>query len=261
MLEGLRADGAYVVVVSDALEIVLFGTYTIVFTAALILLLVYRRPLPVDWHTVMALVVLYGTCMTHCSLVTTNRYSTLTSAHSIPKGPELSGLLRGTDALLKVSGFLSQLMMIHRCWAVWDYAWLIVVAPFLMAIVGFGCAMVGPIQISAHEFHSPFMAPRLLPFDIAFCTLSLVVDIYVTALIIYRLHHMSAAVKSFKSVSDLVSSLAASIIEAGALLSIAQSAVLISLLCDHPVTVILESMAAQVYVRTTSCPLLRTGPS
>ncbi|KAI0372059.1 hypothetical protein BV20DRAFT_1065800 [Pilatotrama ljubarskyi] len=249
ILENVTAEGAYAVVVSDSLEIVLFGIYSILFTFALIILTVYRRPLPVDWLMVVALCSLFVICLSHCSLVTTDRYSTLGSAYPMPKGPEMSGVLRGADIVLKVAAFLSQLIMIHRCWAVWDRSLCVVWAPAILALAGFACAMIGPVSIPASDFHSPFVAPRTLLFDTVFCALSLVVDTLVTTLIIYRLRRLSAPARSFKSISDLVFSLATCVIEAGALLAFAQLALLVFFVLEHPAVIIMESIAAQIYVR------------
>ncbi|KAJ3001288.1 hypothetical protein NUW54_g6523 [Trametes sanguinea] len=41
----------------------------------------------------------------------------------MPSGKEMSNLLRGGDALLKFATFLSELVMIHRCWSMWDHRW------------------------------------------------------------------------------------------------------------------------------------------
>ncbi|KAI0646414.1 hypothetical protein C8Q79DRAFT_668183 [Trametes meyenii] len=261
ILEGVGSKGAYAIVVSDALEIVLFGIYTIFFTFALIILTVYKRPLPVDWFMVAALCVLYGTCMTHCSLVTTDRYSTLGSSDwPIPTGYEMSGLLRGADGLLKVASFISQLLMIHRCWAVWDHAWSVVCAPVLMAIASFVCAVIGPARLPLSEFRSPFIAPRLLLFDVLFCVFALLVDTLVTTLIIYRLRHLSAdARRAFQSVSDAVFALMACVVETGALLAVAQLAMLVFLVLEHPAVIIVESIAAQIYGIAPTLMIIRLG--
>lgn len=85
MLESVRDEGAYAIVVSNSLEIILFGTcqsfsrsivfphrngctgiYSILFTFALMILTLYKRPLPVDWFMVSATCILFGICMTVC---------------------------------------------------------------------------------------------------------------------------------------------------------------------------------------------------
>ncbi|KAI0674428.1 hypothetical protein C8Q78DRAFT_593434 [Trametes maxima] len=264
ILEGVGSKGAYAIVVSDALEIVLFGVpfYSRSRRAAVNRTHpAWRRPLPVDWSIVAALCVLYGTCMIHCSLVTTDRYSTLGSSDwPIPTGHEMSGLLRGADGLLKVASFLSQLMMIHRCWAVWDHAWLVVCAPALMAVASFVCAVIGPARLPLSEFRSPFIAPRLLLFDVLSCVFALLVDTLVTTLIIYRLRRLSAdARRVFQSVSDAIFALMACVVETGALLAAAQLAMLVFLVLEHPAVIIVESVAAQIYGIAPTLMIIRLG--
>ncbi|KAI0360569.1 hypothetical protein OH77DRAFT_1493028 [Trametes cingulata] len=208
---------------------------------------------------VVALCALFAICLSHCSLVTTDRYSTLGSSSPMPKGPEMSGVLRGADVVLKVAGFLSQLITIHRCWAVWDRSPYVVFAPAILALAGFVCAMIGPVSIPASEFHSPFVAPRTLLFDTAFCALSLVVDTSVTTLIIYRLRRLSAPARSVKSLSDLIFSLVTCFIEAGALLAFAQLALLVFLVLEHPAIVIVESIATQIYGIAPTLMIIRLG--
>ncbi|KAI0827024.1 hypothetical protein BC628DRAFT_1418627 [Trametes gibbosa] len=261
MLEDINAKGAYAVIVSDSLEIMLFGIYTIFFTFALMILTVYKRPLPVDWPMVVALSALFGICMSHCSLVTTNRYSTLGSLDGMPSGREMSGLLRSADALLRTASFLSQLLMIHRCWAVWDRAWRVVCAPTIMALAGFACAMNGPVRLPVAAFRSPFVAPRNFPYDMTFCILSLVVYTTVTTLIIYRLRYISAPVRSFQSVEELIFSLGKSIIEAGALLVLGQLLIFVFLLIEHPALLIVECIAAQLYGIAPTLMIIRIGVS
>ncbi|KAH9852484.1 hypothetical protein C2E23DRAFT_885623 [Lenzites betulinus] len=259
MLEDVSSKGAYVVIVSDSLEIMFFGINTIFFTFAMMILTVYKRPLPIDWPMVAALSALFGICMSHCGLVTTDRYSTLGSLDHMPTGQEMSGLLRGADGLLRTASFLSQLLMIHRCWAVWDRAWSVVSAPAVMAIAAYACAMNGPARIPTTAFRSPFVAPRNLPFDMAFCILSLAVYTTVTTLIIYRLRRLTAPVRSFRSVEGLIFSLGKSIIEAGALLVLAQLLILIFLYLENPALLIVESLAAQLYGIAPTVMILRLG--
>ncbi|KAH9896968.1 hypothetical protein C8Q73DRAFT_435861 [Cubamyces lactineus] len=259
ILQDLAAEGAYVVIVSDALEILLFGIYTIFFAFALLILIVYKRPLPVDWSIVSATCVLYATCMAHCSLVTTDRFSVLVSSYPLPTGSDMSELLRGADALLKFAGFLSQLVMTHRCWAAWDHAWPVVVAPAVMSITGFVCGMIGPASLRVPAFQSPFIAPKKLSLDIAFCVLSLVADMLVTALLVYRLRRVSAPARNIQSVSDLVFGLAICIIETGALLAAAQLTLLVFLVLEHPFLLVVESFAAQVYGIAPTMMIMRLG--
>ncbi|TFK89663.1 hypothetical protein K466DRAFT_574705 [Polyporus arcularius HHB13444] len=255
MLESVLSSGAYAIIVSDAVEIVLFGVYTIFFAFALIILTVYKKPLPVDVGMCLTTCVLYLLCMAHCSAITTDRHTTFTSGWPIPSGREMSGLLRVVDILYKTCAFFSQLIMIHRCWAVWDCRPTIVFLPLMMAIAGFVCAVLGPARLSTSDFVSPFVAPRIQALDVSFCVLSLLVFALVTYLIILRLWRVSAPVRNVKSMESLIWSLVGACIEAGALLVLAQLSVAILLVLDHPAIIIAESIATQIYVRAHPIPL------
>lgn len=109
--------------------------------------------------------------------------------------------------------------------------------------------MNGPASFPASKFRSPFVAPRNLPYDMAFCVLSLAVYTLVPALIVYRLRRMSAPVRSVTTAEALFCSLVRGMIETGGLLAVAQLFVLVFLVLGHPALVIVESVAAQIYVR------------
>ena len=110
------------------------------------------------------------------------------------------------------------------------------------------CGLIGPASLPVSAFQSPFIAPKKLPLDIAFCVLSLVVDMLVTALLVCRLRRVSAPARDIQSVSDLVFGLAICFIETGALLAVAQLALLVFLVLEHPFLLVIESFAAQIYV-------------
>ncbi|KAI0764851.1 hypothetical protein C8Q74DRAFT_1430068 [Fomes fomentarius] len=259
MLETLESHGAWAIIVSDVLEIVLFGIYTIFFAFALLILAPYKRPLPIDWGMVAATSVLFVTCMSHTSIVTTDRHTVFTSGFPIPSSREMSGLLRVGDIIFKTCCLISQLIMIHRCWAVWDHKHSVVVVPLIMAFAGMICSLVGPVRLPVSEFHSPFVAPRMLAFDLAFCTLSLLTYALVTYLIILHLRRVSAPLRNVQSMEHLIWALAGACIEAGGLLVVAQLLVVILLALDHPALIIAEGIATQLYVRASPLPLPFTG--
>ncbi|CDO75012.1 hypothetical protein BN946_scf184965.g14 [Trametes cinnabarina] len=258
-LENLSAAGSYAVIVSDTLEILLFGVYSVIFMFALMILTVYKKPLPIDWLAVLAASALYGTCMAHCGVVTADRFSTLASPWPMPDGPAMSKLLRVGDALFKLACFLAELVMIHRCWSMWNRRWALFCFPALVASAGLACALIGPIRIPVSEFKSPFISPRMLPFDISFAALALLVDMLVTYLICDRLRRISAPALQFRSISDLVLSLAACIVETGALLVVMQVFLLVSLALERPFVTIVESVATQIYGIAPTLMIIQLG--
>lgn len=121
------------------------------------------------------------------------------------------------------------------------------------------CSLVGPARLPVSEFHSPFVAPRILAFDLAFCILSLLTYALVTYLIILHLRRVSAPLRNVQSMEHLIWALAGACIEAGGLLVVAQLLVVILLALDDPALIIAESIATQLYVRASPIPLPFTG--
>ncbi|TBU26157.1 hypothetical protein BD311DRAFT_668160 [Dichomitus squalens] len=260
MLEDLSSPGAYAIVVSDAVEIVFFGIYTIFFSFALIILVTLKRPLPVDRGMVVATCIVYISCMSHTSILTTDRHTTFTSGLPIPSGSEMSGLLRTVDISFKACGFLSQLIMIHRCWAVWDHRFVVVAVPLALAFASIVCGVLGPLRIPTTEFKSPWVAPRMPLYDMIFAVASLVVFILVTSLLVYRLRSVLAPLRNVKSMETLFWTLVGASIEAGALLVFAQASIVILFILGSPAIIIAESIATQIYVCPLSPALLAPAP-
>ncbi|KAI1798101.1 hypothetical protein LXA43DRAFT_8975 [Ganoderma leucocontextum] len=249
LLEDLTAHGASAIIISDAVEIVFFGIYSILFLFALIILVYFKKPLPVDWRMVIITCVVYVSCMAHTSILTTDRHTTFTSGLPIPSGEEMSGLLRVTDMEFKICGFLSQLVMIHRCWAVWEHRLVVVIIPVAMSLAGITCGLLGPLRIPSTEFKSPWVAPRMQLFDMLSATVSLAVFMIVTSLIAYRLRCVLAPLRNVQSMETIIWTLVGASIEAGALLVLAQAAVVLLFLLNNPTIIIAEGIATQVYVR------------
>ncbi|PIL27612.1 hypothetical protein GSI_10764 [Ganoderma sinense ZZ0214-1] len=261
LLEDLDADGAPAIIISNVVEIVFFGIYSIFFMFAIIILVVYKKPLPVDWLMVITTCVVYVSCMAHTSILTTDRHTTFTSGLPIPSGEEMSGLLRVTDMEFKICGFLSQLVMIHRCWAVWEHRLVVVIVPLAMSLASVTCGLVGPLRIPSTDFKSPWVAPRMQLFDMLSAAISLAVFALVMSLIAYRLRCVLAPLRNVQSMETIIWTLVGASIEAGALLVLAQAAVVVLFLRNSPMIIIVEGIATQIYGIAPTMMIIRIGLS
>lgn len=86
-------------------------------------------------------------------------------------------------------------------------------------------------------------------FDMLSAALSLAVFAIVTLLIAYRLRSVLAPLRNVQSMETIIWTLVGASIEAGALLVVAQAAVVVLSLLNSPMIIIVEGIATQVYVR------------
>ena len=89
-------------------------------------------------------------------------------------------------------------------------------------------------------------------FDTLSATVSLAVFALVSSLIAYRLRSILAPLRNVQSMETIIWTLVGASIEAGALLVLAQTAVVVLFLLDSPMMIIAEGIATQVYVRLFS---------
>ncbi|KAH9918759.1 uncharacterized protein BXZ73DRAFT_105154 [Epithele typhae] len=142
MLESVQSQGAYLIIVSNAVEIVLFGVYSMLLAFALLILIPFKRPLPVNWTIVIAILVLFMLAMGRTSLTTTIRHTAFTSGFPLPTAHDMSGL-------------------IHRCWVVWDFNYGVVVAPLVLSVAAIVVGIVGILSLLAFLLITVLIALRL----------------------------------------------------------------------------------------------------
>ncbi len=105
------------------------------------------------------------------------------------------------------------------------------------------------MRIPSTEFKSPWVAPRMQLFDMLSATVSLTVFMLVMSLIVYRLRSVLAPLRNVQSMETIIWTLVGASIEAGALLVLAQAAVVVLFVLNSPMIIIVEGIATQVYVR------------
>ena len=135
------------------------GVYTILFLAAVILL-VRRLPSHGVNATILAAVcLLYLCCTTHFILEFHHFYAALVSCSHWREGlvlctvTEHMGLqvstgvdgfanetkpLIGADILISLCDLLGDFILLYRCWIVWEHRYCVIILPALTALAGFG---------------------------------------------------------------------------------------------------------------------------
>ncbi|KAJ7483607.1 hypothetical protein FB451DRAFT_1235113 [Mycena latifolia] len=98
-----------------------------------------------------------------------------------------------------LSFLLADVIMVWRCWIVWGRSWIVIVFPILAAVAGTVCAGLGLAgQIAVASIQNSSSATRLAPlvqFSTPFLSLSLVVTLYTTGLIAWRILHVQRHAK------------------------------------------------------------------
>jgi len=92
------------------------------------------------------------------------------------------------SVLIAVAGLLADIMLIYRCWIVWSKRWLPVLLPLVIwcaTVATTSCTMWELILITARL--EGLFAPQFERFSMASMGMSLILNIFVTGLILYRI--------------------------------------------------------------------------
>ncbi|OBZ78425.1 hypothetical protein A0H81_02399 [Grifola frondosa] len=175
--------------VSVSMEALLYGVYVVLFIFALALLTWYRRPLSTDWFVLAVTTLLFALCTAHVVLEAMGKLSPLekTSHPNL----DIHSLRVAANFLYGIISFVSQFILIFRCWAIWDHCKRIVFLPITISVASLACIMTRQ-GLTASTYSPSFMSSHLTSLDTSSFSLSLALDVLVTSLIIFRLWRMSS---------------------------------------------------------------------
>ncbi|KAI0703695.1 hypothetical protein C8T65DRAFT_538477, partial [Cerioporus squamosus] len=235
-----------------ACEAVCWGVYSVLFLAAVFLLI---RRLPtngVNVNILVAVCLLYACCTAHFILEFQHYYTALVSTGVDGFANETKPLL-GADILISLCDLLGDFILLYRCWIVWECRYCVIILPALTALAGFSCVM-GVAHIVITLDHTDPVAPAaLVPLGIAGYALPLATNVMTTMFIVAKLWSIMRRTGAgpvaglYRSARTTGRAAAAIIVESGVLYLVTQLIFVVLFSMAHPAQAILAVVAVQIY--------------
>ncbi|KAG2130828.1 uncharacterized protein EDB93DRAFT_67460 [Suillus bovinus] len=241
-------------------EAVLYGSYCILFIVSWIVL-GHKRPSPkLSSPVIFANCLLFFCCTAHFALEFNHFYKTLESTGVDGYSAETPGLM-GADFLISFTDLVGDLVLVYRCWMLWDRNYFVVILPLLTAFGGFACIMEVLHLVILMDPTAPAPPLATVGLGLAGYILPLATNFVVTFLIVYRIRISSNVVKESPIVIGQGASHRAMmlIIESGALYLITQFVFVILFSIQHPAQGIVAVIATQVYGIAPTLIIIRVG--
>jgi len=243
-----------------ACEAVLWGAYSILFVVSLIIL-ARRRDENLGNPVAYLNVLIFLSCTTHFALEFNHFYTTLGATELVNGYANETTQLMGADFLISWIDLLGDLILIYRCWMVWDNNYYVIVLPLLSSITGF-CCMISALDILlAVNPTAPSPPAEVFSLGLAAYVLPLCTNVIVTSLIVYRIWSTSRAIPGAPiQIGQGVTRRAIMlIIESGAIYLAVQLVFVALFAMKSPAEAILAVIAVQTYGIAPTLIIMRVG--
>jgi len=232
-------------------EAFLHGCYTLLFAVSVYLMIKRSRNQSSGNRPIFILsIFLYLSCFTHFVLEFVHFYTTLSTTGVVGFGNETHEQL-AADVFISVTDFIGQLILIVRCWLLWDKNYWIITLPSLCAIGGLACIFGIPPLLLRMDPSAPVAPKSLVPLGMAGYILPLCANIIVTILISGRIWYLSPRKNDDINSARIPagSGLAAIniVVESGMLYLAAQLTYVVLFTRQHPAQAIAALIAVQIY--------------
>ncbi|KAI0302497.1 hypothetical protein BC826DRAFT_1144882 [Russula brevipes] len=223
-------------------EAFLHGCHTILFAVSVYLMVKRSHDrTSVNKHILVISVFLYLSCTAHFALEFTS-YTLM--EHT---GPELSRKERAVriaaDALIIVTDFIGELILIYRCWLLWSRNYWVIILPIFTAICD---PSPFPPIYPTRDGTPPSLLLSRAGFSLLLCT-----NVLVTALIIARIWYLSPRkthdVLGGRFPTGTGRAAIDVIIESGLLYLVVQLIFVVLFAIGHPAQGIVAAIAVQIY--------------
>ncbi|RPD75661.1 hypothetical protein L226DRAFT_545454 [Lentinus tigrinus ALCF2SS1-7] len=234
-----------------ACEAVLWGTYAVLFVASVILLLRRVRTRSMNVPIFVANFLLFASCTAHFALEFNHFYTALGTVGVDSFAKETPNLV-GADLLISLSDFLGDLVLLYRCWVIWNKNLWVVLLPLLTATAGFACIVVVAHWILTLSPTSPVPPAAIVPLGTAGYALPLATNVMATALIVTKLWLTARSAEKrvgsrMRGTARAAERAVAIIVESGLLYLATQAAFVALFALGHPAQAILAVISVQIY--------------
>ncbi|KAJ6559927.1 hypothetical protein B0H19DRAFT_944743 [Mycena capillaripes] len=242
------------------LEGVAYGIHVILFGIA-VSLLTSKAPKGASIKPIFtASCLLFCLSTVHFAINFNNVY-TSTMVHPRPHIAEETHLLAGADSIFILSDFFSQLVLVYRCYLVWNKNPWVVILPVLVAFGSASCGFAVIGLVLSIDPTAPQAPADIVPFGDASFAMSLILNFCSSTLIVGRLwwlarEHEVPGISRSKGILRQVTGV---IIESGLLFLATQFVFVILFAIAHPAQALVEPMAVQIYAISPLLIVVRIG--
>ncbi|KAH9899220.1 hypothetical protein C8Q73DRAFT_637871 [Cubamyces lactineus] len=249
--------------VGFASEAVLWGINFVLYTASLVLLLRRARSCGLNVPILVLGCALFASCTAHFALEFSHFFVTLRDTGVDGYANETEPLVVA-DILISLTDLIGDVVLVYRCWIVWERNYWIVLLPFLTTIAGFSCIAEVVHLVVTIDPTAPVAPPALVPLGFAGYALPLVTNVLSTFLIVVRLWDTARAADAryggrMAGTARVAQTAVAIIVESGALYLAAQLVLVVLFALEHPAQAIVAVMAVQIYGIAPTLIVLRVA--
>ncbi|KAJ7199656.1 hypothetical protein GGX14DRAFT_172500 [Mycena pura] len=203
---------------------------------------------------------MFGLCTVHFALNFNNVY-TGTMVRPVPHIAAETHLLVGADVTFCLADFLSQVVLIYRCYLVWARNIWVVILPLLIAFASVACSMAVIGLVVATSPTAPQAPADIVPFGDAAFSMSVILNLITSSLIVGRIwwvvrnNHQHGVTHGKTAIQRAIEVM----IESGLLLLATQVVFVVLFGIAHPAQAVVEPLATQIYVTAPMLIIVRVG--
>ncbi|KAJ7227604.1 hypothetical protein B0H12DRAFT_1148906 [Mycena haematopus] len=181
--------------------------------------------------------------------------------HPRPHIAAETNLLVGADTIFILSDFLSQLILIYRCYLVWNKNPWVVILPIIVAFGAASCGFAVIGLVLSIDPTAPQAPADIVPFGDASFAMSLILNFSSSSLIVGRLWWLARDhdIPRISRSKGLLRQATGVIIESGLLFLATQFVFVILFAIAHPAQALVEPMAVQIYAISPLLIVVRIG--
>ncbi|KAF7357319.1 hypothetical protein MSAN_01327500 [Mycena sanguinolenta] len=243
------------------LEGVAYGIHVLLFGSAVTLLTRSNFPKGTSMRPIFAVSCLLFCMSTVHHAINFNNVYTSTMVHPRPHIADETHLLVGADTIFILSDFFSQLVLIYRCYLVWNKNIWIVILPILVAFAAASCGISVIALVLSVAPTAPQAPADIVPFGDASFAMSLILNFSSSTLIVARLWWLSRvhSVPGISRARRILRQATGVIIESGLLFLATQFVFVVLFAIAHPAQALVEPMAVQIYAISPLLIVVRIG--
>ncbi|TEB31738.1 hypothetical protein FA13DRAFT_1774273 [Coprinellus micaceus] len=251
----MALDWAGAQFIGTFLEWGLMGAYMIIFGLCIQILRKRRAALRVVDY---GLFVLFALCLSFVILDTCQQFQSILHGDA----PWTGKVNSAASTLCITLDFLSQVILIYRCWIVWGGRFWVIALPALLALTAWVAGLCVTIDLASmtSSWYPEFMREWWVPLATSGMAISLATNATVSALMIGRILHVYRVSHGASHGTARRASWAASVfLESAIVLFFAQLLFVLFYALDHPAFVLVAGPVTVIYGLNCTAIMVRVG--
>ncbi|KIP07252.1 hypothetical protein PHLGIDRAFT_19240 [Phlebiopsis gigantea 11061_1 CR5-6] len=241
-----------------AVQSLLYGAYCILFIASGCILYYIRKSRGANKVVIGLSILLFVSCTLHYA-TEFNHFYVFLASHGTIEGlanESPAGII--SDIAVSTTDFLGDLILIYRCWVIWQHNYYVIILPLLAASAGLilsaviGAFVTGTTGLAVGRV--------IVPMGLASFILPLCTNVMVTTLIIGRIWYMTHEAATFSMQRNSATQKAMNIIiESGALYFAVQCVFVVTYAMQHPAEYAMILITPPIYGISSTLIIIHLG--